>query len=455
MAFVPSASAFSLPLFPWQQDSSLRAARYESRKRKNQYDTAEDESSNNNGDDGETTDAVSDFGLTDPPVILSPEEVSQYRVAGLPLNEELPGGHFPHAPAKEDSREVNNRGSVLKQLSALSTPIYAPESAAHKGNLRLRHLAVLTSVLHRCLLDGDYIRAGRAWGLLIREQFKGHPIDVRAEDRWGIGAEILLRKDHQMSREVLEGEITNSDCKHGRDSSPKLLFTRKGFEDAKKYYETLIIQHPYQKTAPGSINSLHFYPAMFGLWVYVTQGESAASRTALEERDPDSIREPWDDEDETDDREDWWRKHHRLEASIRANELAEAYRIAGAMDGILTSPPYSDSPELLELRGMVSQWIADLLVSSLPPEISDDDEFENDHDMGAVDGDSDIFMSATQPDRVEARQQRREAMDRRDGELARSQEFMEKAQQRKRGVASRMEELHIVGETSMHSSDSG
>ncbi|KAL4986331.1 extracellular mutant protein 11-domain-containing protein [Aspergillus falconensis] len=432
MAFVPSASAFSLPLPLWQQHPSLRVSRYE-RKRKNEYNTDED-NDHNGGEDGETTDGLSDFGLTTRSVILSPEEAHQYRVAGLPLNEELPDTkHFPHAPIQERNRKVNNRGSILKELAELEPPIYAPQSAAHQGNLRLHHLAVLTSVLHRCLLEGDYIRAGRAWGLIVREHFSGNSVDVRTDDRWGIGAEILLRKDRQVSDELPEGERTDS----GRYGDlPRLLFTRKGFEDAKQYYETLIIQHPYQKTAPNAISALHFYPAMFGLWIYVTQEESAYARRALEERDPASLREPWDDEgagSENDCQDDWWERYQNLAAGIRAKELAEAERIAARMDGILISPPYSDSPELLELRGMVSQWIADLLISSLPSVKSDDDEDDNGHDMSAIDGDDDISMTTARADGVEARRARRVAMEKRQAELSRSQEFMERAQKRKRG----------------------
>ncbi|KAL4743829.1 hypothetical protein BDV11DRAFT_177522 [Aspergillus similis] len=443
MAFVPSATAFSLPLPLWQQHPSLRAARYE-RKRKNEYDTEEDTVGHNGGEDGETTDGLSDFGLTSSSVLLSPEEAHQYRVAGLPFNEELPDTkYFPHAPVRERNRKVNKRSSISKELSALSPPIYVPQSAAHQGNLRLHHLAVLTSVLHRCLLEGDYIRAGRAWGLIIREHFSGNSIDVRTDDRWGIGAEILLRKDHQVSDELTDGGKADSD-RNG--DVPRLLFTRKGFEDAKQYYETLIIQHPYQKTAPNAISALHFYPAMFGLWIYVTQEESAYARRALEERDPASLREPWDGEEagsENDGQDDWWKRYQNLAAGIRAKELAEAERIAARMDGILTSPPYSDSHELLELRGMVSQWIADLLVSSLPSAKSDDDEYDSDHNVSLADGDDDVFMGTAQADGVEARRERRIAMEKRQAELNRSQEFMERAQKRKRGVSSRLNDLHI------------
>ncbi|RDW90771.1 uncharacterized protein DSM5745_02546 [Aspergillus mulundensis] len=470
MAFVPSASAFSLPLRPWQQNRSLRVTRYEPKKRKISEDAQDTQTE---GDEGETTDAVSDLGRS---VVLSPDEAHQYRVAGLSVNEELPDTkYFPHAPVKEKVPEdkekaskdkkkdskvkrkdgevedtnggVNNRRSIPKQLSELSPPIYAPQSAAQQGNLRLHHLAVLTSVLHRCLLEGDYIRAGRAWGLIIREQFGGTPIDVRTDDRWGIGAEILLRKDRQISDERLENRKTDNGS---HDGSPRLLFTRKGFEDAKGYYEILITQYPFQKTAPELISALHFYPAMFGLWIYVAQEESTNARRELEERDPTS----WD-EDETgsgsgsgNDGQADWKKYQKLAADIREKEKGEAKKIAEAMDAILTSPPYSDSPGLLELRGMVCRWFADLVISSLP---GTNDTYEHDENYASDDGGGDIFMS--QSGGLEARQERRRAIEIRQMEIQRSEEFMEKAKERKQGISSKFKTMDLDPDSSPRGQD--
>ncbi|KAL3474898.1 extracellular mutant protein 11-domain-containing protein [Aspergillus californicus] len=414
MAFVPSASAFSLPLSLSQQKPSLRIAKYESKKRKKQYDTGEED--NEIHDEGETTDALSEIEPTASYSHLLPEEAHQYRVAGLSFDAELPGGRFPHAPLQDKTRPFNTRGSILRQLSSLSPPIYVPQSAAHQGNIRFHHLSVLTSVLHRCFLDGDYVRAGRAWGLIIRERFDGNPIDMRTEDRWGIGAEILLRKGCQVSGGLSGSEGVYSDEQGGCDDSSKLFFTRKGFEDAKQYYETLIVQHP----------ALHFYPAMFGLWVYVTQEESTVARRALDERDPASLREAWDNDD-AESEIDVWEKYRRLAAGIRATELAEAQKIAARMDEIILSPPYSDSPELLELRGMISLWIADLFVSSLPG--GDDQGGRNE-----LDDDNDVSMSTDLlPDFTQERQEQKLAMNKRQSEITKSTEFMNKARLRKQG----------------------
>ncbi|PYH47515.1 uncharacterized protein BP01DRAFT_414383 [Aspergillus saccharolyticus JOP 1030-1] len=373
MASVPSASLFSLPLPSWQQPQSVRVAKYESKKRKKTFDDSGD---NDDDLDGETTDAASEPALPAPSLTLSPDEAHQYRVAGLSFDQELPGGKFPHAPARSKSSVRQTQEGVLAELSSLSSPFYPPQSAAHQGNLRLQHLAALTTILHRCLLQKDY-------------EFNGRPIDVRTEGRWGI--DMAAEKGSADLSSQLEGPAS------------ELMFTRKGFEDAKNYYERLIIQHP----------SLHFYPAMFGLWVYVIQEESEVSRRNIWARDEDLASD---------------HGSHR-DSKQRAHALAQ--KLAGRMDEILGSPPYSDSPELLELRGMVSRWIADLFVSSVPGGETEYDYYtdEEDHD--------DMIR------------ERRLAMEKRASETQKSEDFFNKARQRAKGVTSTLDDFHIDDNESM------
>ena len=359
MAPAVSASLFSLPLPSWLQPTSTRVAHYD-RKRKKIDDWTDDDGN------ADTTDVASGTESAAPgqSLVLTPNESHQYRIAGLSVDQELPGGNFPHAPAKDEPRTRRNLPSqLLKDLAALSSPVYPPQSAAHQGNLRLQHLAVLTAILHRCLLQRDYTRAGRAWGLILREEFRGLSVDVRNEDRWGIGAEILLRRGPQ------DGSTNTPLSQHhpsGDDDRTPLPFTKKGFAEAKEYYEKLILNHPYSKTTPHAISALHFYPAMFGLWVYVAQEESNIARRDLVLDDNGSSEELSDEEDSSLDLEQRQESKKRaLVATIRAQELEQAQQIGTRMDSLLSSPPYSDSPELLELRGMVSLWTGDLLVLSL------------------------------------------------------------------------------------------
>lgn len=430
MAPVLSASNFSLPLPSWLQPPSTRVHQYDQydRKRKKSDDWTDEET-----DGADTTDAasVTDSVPVGQSLILTPNESHQYRIAGLPFDQDLPGGHFPHEPAKEGYATRRNLPThLVEDLSLLNPPIYAPQAAALQGNLRLQHLGVLTTILHRSLLRGDYTRAGRAWGLILREEFRGIPVDVRSEGRWGIGAEILFRR----------GQLeTTADTSHSSRNPANAMknvtfpFTHDGFIQAKEYYERLILNHPYSKTAPHAISALHFYPAMFGLWIYVAQGRSKmAVKNVLDHREsPD---EHSDEEGSSTDSSRGSNKQHSRIATIRVQELEQAQQIATRMDQLLGSPPYSDSPELLELRGMVSLWIGDLFVSSLPtpPENLDDDDDDDD----AMDTDEVVGL-------LGARRAQRHAMERRHAEVQKSKEFLEKAQERGRGVSYNLEHLHL------------
>ncbi|OQE31462.1 hypothetical protein PENSTE_c001G02553 [Penicillium steckii] len=429
MAPAVSASSFSLPLPRWLQPTSPRVAQYDHHKRKRQSDPWSDVEDGNE----DTTDATSmrdESVSVGPSPVLTPNESHQYRVAGLSFDQEIPQGNFPHVAAPRICEAKNRRLSnqLSHGLANLSTPVYPPQSPAYTGSLRLQHLAALTTVLHRCLLQGDFTRAGRAWGIIMREQFRGVPVDPRIENRWGIGAEILLRRDQQgASRDPATGSRT------------PLPFTHKGFTDAKEYYESLILHHPYLRTHPHSISALHYYPAMFGLWVYVAQEESQFERDRIEDEESSEI-----SDDESTDGYGEHRLSNRKEALIarvRSQELEQAQQIATRIDPLLASPPYSDSPELLELRGMVSLWIGDLLALSLvkpPPEFLDDYGY-------------DAMATDEMDEPLEVRREQTLAMEKRKVELHKSQEFLEKAQKRRRGVSYNMEHLHIESSSAPNS----
>jgi hypothetical protein len=80
-------------------------------------------------------------------------------------------------------------------------------------------------------------------------------MDVRNEARWGIGAEISLAAAKPLVVKFM-GVLSIG---FGTLVVPGLAE---------------VFCHPFTKSSPQSISSLHFYPAMFGLWVYITQEES-------------------------------------------------------------------------------------------------------------------------------------------------------------------------------------
>lgn len=415
----PKVSVFSLPLAPWQQKPSVRVQKYDARagrKRRKSGDHWDDEDHDTGDTDVDTGPEVTNSQGTS--LVLSPEEAHQYRIAGLPFDQELPGGKFPHANAEKKERKRPDKHHI-EELSNQSPPIFIPGSETTDSTLHLRHLGVLTTILHRCLLEGDFARAGRAWGMLLRERIGGNLIDIRLEGRWGIGAEILFRQPPKEIRAKTPETIGASDTP---------LFTRQGFEAAKAYYEGLIIQYPYRKYAPNSVSSVHFYPAMFSLWIYGVGSESTNAREAAENEEDDAVSDilsETGDVSMTDSIDDQNGKLSTRIARIRSKELTEALEIATRMDELLISPPYSDNPELLQLRGMVALWIGDLLVSSLPEETT------NIHEESVES--SQVLL---------ARREVNLAKEKREAEKVKANELFEKAKMRRR-VNQSVEDHHM------------
>lgn len=136
--------------------------------------------------------------------------------------------------------------------------------------LRQQHLDVLTSLLHRCILEKDYRRASRAWGMLLRMEVNGHPLDIRAQERWGIGAELLLHGGNDLRSHVAPEESETRELGERLQDQSADSF-QSGLMKAKDYYERLILQYPFRKSAADSTSSLTFYPVMFGVWIHSIQ----------------------------------------------------------------------------------------------------------------------------------------------------------------------------------------
>jgi hypothetical protein len=313
---------FSLPLPTYQQPSIKSNSHHLKSKKRKRKGLTENSS--------ESQDVV-DHGMQAPPqseiqassrsleytAVLTPEERTQYRAAGQPFDQEPPPFPFPHSATKTDRQKLMRSDMNLKR------PPPAP-------TLHLQHLSVITAILHRSLAEHDYARASRAFGLILRDSIGGHAIDVRNEGRWGIGAEILLRSGSQHDHSL------GKDIEDGNRSHQAHMFSREGFERAKRYYERLIVQYPSNKTHPTSVNALDFYQALFGLWIYIVHEEGKTGSTMSPELS---------------------------QQDAQHGELEQALEIAGRMDACMSSIPFSDDLELIRLRGMVASWVADLAES--------------------------------------------------------------------------------------------
>lgn len=307
-------------------------------------------------------------------------EIAQLRVAGLLPEDEsdVPSSPFPHAPARAAGRRYGN-SKIQEEIAKPPTRLYAVDALA-KGDstskqseatsLRKTHLNVLSTLMHRCLLEGDYERAGRAWGMLLRTHVAGgHPVDPRNHGRWGIGAEILLRRAPKTAQ--------NSDIavQPDQQSLEPEMFSEDGFDSAREYYERLIIQFPHRKLTPHAVDERTFYTAMFSLWIFEVCEKRKRARKKVQEdaqrsrsrsMSHSSMLSADPQLDDVRGQED----AILVEESVRATEIAER------LDQLVASPPFDKQASLLHLRGHVSLWMSTLLLGR-----STDDE---DWDMDAT-----------------------------------------------------------------------
>ena len=306
------SSIFSLPVAQYHQPQSTRRSQYRNKKRKRNVEEADDSDTNASSKETKTPRAASQS--SEYSAVISPDQRRQFRIAGQPFDEDPPPQPFPHARAKVKSQSRRDH----------ATPDIGTSSASGTRTLHQQHLAAITAILHRTLADRDFARAGRVLGLLLRDEVAGQPLDIRNEGRWGIGAEILLRQGVQKSvQDASTGAGSDNEELEVQERRVLAALTRDGFESAKRYYERLIIQHPFDRKRPTSTGAINFYPAMFGLWVYVVQAED---KRVPKQQTVDQVRE-----------------------------------IAARMNSCMAAAPYSDFAELVRLRGMVATWQADLI----------------------------------------------------------------------------------------------
>ena len=133
---------------------------------------------------------------------LTPDIVHQYQTAGQHFHTEPPRSPFPHRTAHDPTavKDFLTPVRLEEELASLKPPLIHSSLVNQSrrfstSSLKQVHLATLNMLAHRCLLQGDYIRAGRAFGMLLRTELRGSHPDIRAQGLWGIGAEILVRNN--------------------------------------------------------------------------------------------------------------------------------------------------------------------------------------------------------------------------------------------------------------------
>lgn len=373
---------------------------------------------------------------------MNDDEIRQYRAAGLELDQELPSKSytgFPHRnlPVGFEQDGIRNEDGEKREDEREE----AGEERGSRGSfLKIRHLSVLTAIVQRCLLEGDIARASKAWALLLRTQVGGKGVDLRATSYWGIGAELLIRSgQHRPTGKKPLSNDLNEDINEGTDNTQEedeeatavhgartniediRWGTPGAFENAKDYYERLILQHPYKRQFSTYTSALDFWPAMLSCEIY---GIQASHATALHELDSqvededsdnesssdrlDSIEEAEDGDDDefmaspNNSREESylvrharrearqeWRRRERLwekKEEVRKRTVVATERLAGRMDELMTGPPWSDSVVLQRLRGCVALWIGDLAMPTPWTGAGEDEDDDDRRDSrGSVD----------------------------------------------------------------------
>ena len=369
-------------------DSPRSLSTYGSKKRKRDEFPSDVDSGLSTVEDGASRSPTTSTHMT-----LSHGIASQHEIFRQALAEGLPGSKFsqgfPHqsqtSSRSKTKDEVAHELATLKPaLSSARGPAYDIQTnLAGAPGLRQRHLAAMTTTLQRCLLDRDYIRAGRAWGLLLRTEHNGHIMDLRTNNRWGVGAEILLRRDVELARSGKDGRMSDSHEFAESDRERSCWFSVDGFEKARSYYERLVLQYPYRKTAPNATGPLDFYRAMFGLWIYsVNEQHSAALGSLRKHTDHDLHNQSIvEDETESESKSDtasasdmgMGLRYSQERNRIWKGTLQRAQEIASRLAELLISPPYTNSDLFKSLREMVDRWIKDLSAEATSPAVLSED----------------------------------------------------------------------------------
>lgn len=252
----------------------------------------------------------------------------------------------------------------------LSGPNPLELSVQSNQGFRQHHAVALTTVLHRCLLQGDYLRAGRTWGILLRMRIATGPLNLRNHDHWGLGAEILYHQHSRLNSNITrpEGEplVDGNDTNEASPLKPFYRFNPEGFKEAREYFERLILQYPYQKHCTYLPNALDFYPAMFGLWIYSVQQQHEFKLQYPEEPDP-KIKEQSGEVSQSAEKTSALGtkvKEDPQAAEARSVYIDRAREIQNQLDVLLLSPPFSDNARLCNLQSMVNQWISHISYSN-------------------------------------------------------------------------------------------
>ncbi|KAH6691669.1 hypothetical protein F5X68DRAFT_274200 [Plectosphaerella plurivora] len=349
------------------------------------------------------------------PLSHTPSTLSQFLVAGLADSEKVPSKvlkHFPHGPWRDASSRRKRRarrgssvassvdsdghtssgditstdGETDFETEADDTSSRLPKDKKYAAErAALRPLAQSVAIF---LSRGDIPSAKRAYGLLMRSKISGKRVDIRRNNYWELGAEILMRE--QPPEEHAWGPESSSE----EPTQRRAIYPLANVPKVKDYFDDLIRNYPYHKTAKAAASAMQFHPAVLSYEMYQAHAHYAQ---ALEQAEADA--RDWranldnldfgmeNGEDLGVLRDDYSEPLQRrrsfgspsaeqeaqlLQAKdgIRVQTLASMREMMERMDRLLEDPSFSRSGELLRLIGVLALYMADLTTpfSDLTPQ---------------------------------------------------------------------------------------
>ncbi|KAK1999001.1 hypothetical protein LX36DRAFT_12599 [Colletotrichum falcatum] len=320
------------------------------------------------------------------PLSHTPSVLRQLRLAGLTETDQPPSRtqpRFPHR-AWQDQNAPSRRGSVAAANSQASSDVEESNNQEAEegsddyderrrrkrdGETKARYTSEksafrpLVRAIYGFLDKGDDSNAKRAFGILMRSHVHGKPVDIRRNNYWALGAEILMREGG--------GSLASAanDAPEREETYPASNAPR-----VREYFQELIQRYPYNFKYRTAVSAVDFWPALLNYEVFQIHVQHGSHLRRLEREaedwEDDSWQEPsllggggmmMDDADfRAPDARD--RRLRQARDQIRLRTLDALREIAGRMDDLLEDRPFSHNHEVLRLRGMVSLYIGDLLI---------------------------------------------------------------------------------------------
>ncbi|OHE90995.1 hypothetical protein CORC01_13707 [Colletotrichum orchidophilum] len=330
------------------------------------------------------------------PLSHTPSVLRQLHLAGLAETDQLPSRtqhRFPHrawqdpdAPAR-----LGTSGAAASLTKALEPSEVEDEDNDENldddddagkqrrkkkdGSLKAKYASEkspfrpLVRAIYGFLDKGDVVNAKRAFGVLARSHVHGKPVDIRRNNYWALGAEILMRENGSAHATATDDEA------YPVANVPRV----------REYFQDLIQRYPYNFKHRHAVSAVDFWPALLSYEIFQVHTQHAALLRRMHREAEDWEDESWQEPsslggggggggDSTMDGSDFrseapvWQVNGRdtrlrqARDQIRLKTLDMLREVASRMNDLLEDRPFSHSHELWRVRGMVSLYIGDLLI---------------------------------------------------------------------------------------------